>query len=783
MSRKSKVQSPKSQVQSRKSKICGLNFGLWTFNFRLLRVIALVTVILFTILWFLFPFPRQELRCYPAAIILLDRDGVPLRMKLGPNDTDCRLRYRPDGEKDWICKAIVAAEDQRFWRHGGIDPLALVRASWQNMTGRRVVSGASTLSTQVIRLIQPRRRTLLTKAVEMFRALQLERILDKRGILEQYLNRAPFGANLVGVEAASRRYFGKEPGDLSLAEAAVLAGMPQSPSRFRPDRYPARSRKRQAYVLDRMVALGMISASQRSEALAQPLIVKKDAYPFRAPHFCDLALDELQNGASLGRSGKRMIESGPSGEGAVVQTTLAPDFQQLAEDTLRRHAGRLQQERVFGGAIVIIEVKTGAVRALVGAPDYRDVPHAGQVNGALSPRSAGSTLKPFAYALALDHGWITPGRVLADVPRVFKDYTPVNFDGDFNGLVSARAALVMSLNIPAISLVEQEGVADFLATLHRLGLGSLKEKSASYGLGLALGNGSVRLIDLVNAYACLAREGRWQPFRVIESPSAVRPVEHRVFSVEATWLFAEMLSGEERSGDTTGHRADVRLPRVAWKTGTSSGFRDAWVVAFNPDYVVGVWLGNPDGQGSLALVGAKAAVPLMWDIFRGLNPANDGPWFRRPEGVKKRAVCALSGTPPGPQCPATVDDWFISGVSSAAPCPVHRLRQGAVVEVWPPEVEAFNKSCTPSETICQIRLISPISGASYRKLDGMIVGQCLPLKAAWDGGGPLFWFVDNLLVTNVQDAESASWPLVRGPHVVTVCSASGQSAKAEIVVE
>ncbi|MFA5203377.1 MAG: penicillin-binding protein 1C [Lentisphaeria bacterium] len=764
---------------------------------------ALAAVAALVLAWFLLPFPRERLARYPAATLLLDRDGAPLRLRLGPNDTDCRLRYQPDDDRDWIAKAVVAAEDQRFWRHHGVDPLALGRAVGQNLRGRRVVSGASTITTQVVRLVQPRRRTLATKAVELFRALQLERILDKPAILEQYLNRTPFGANLVGVEAASRRYFGKAPGDLSLAEAALLAGLPQSPSRLRPDRFPARARQRQAYVLDRMLACGFITAAQRAAAAAQPVVLRKDAYPFRAPHFCDLLLDERPQRQGQGR------------DAAVVRTTLDPALQRLAEEILRRRVEALHPENVFGGAVVILEVKTGAVRALVGAPDYRDAAHAGQVNGAAAPRSAGSTLKPFAYALAMDQGRITPASLLADVPRTFRDYAPVNFDGEFNGPVTARAALVRSLNIPALTLVEQEGVGEFLGVLQRLGLGTLKKSAAEYGLGLAIGNGPVRLLDLANAYACLARGGEWRPYRLCEA--TIGPESNKaagtgagrgagtgagpyIFSPAAAWLVAEMLSGEERAGDTTGHHADVRLPRVAWKTGTSSGFRDAWSVAFNPEYVVAVWLGNPDGRAAPALVGAKAAVPVMWEIVRGLYPANDAPWFTPPPGVVRRAVCAVSGAPPCPQCAATVEDWCIAGVSSARPCDLHRLqpvadpRTGgtrmAVVEAWPPELAAFLRARTAPVAAMEHRagggvprLISPAPGAVYRKLDDFAADQRLPLKGECAGGGLLYWFVDNQLVAAVPPAESASWPLVRGRHTVVCCTPAGRAATAEIRVE
>lgn len=730
--------------------------------------------------WVAFPFPVAELDRYPTATLLTDCEGNPLRMRLGPHDTDCRLATQPDRGHDWIRRALVAAEDRRFWSHPGVDPLALGRALYQNLRGRRVVSGASTLSTQVIRLMHPRRRTLVAKAIEMFRALQLERLLDKQAILEQYLNRAPFGANLIGIEAASRRYFGKAPADLSLAEAALLAGMPQSPTRFRPDRFPDRARKRQGYVLDRMLALGMITGAEHDAAVAQPIVVRRDAYPFQAPHFCDLLLESLPDATRT--------------TSARVITTLDRGLQRLAEGVLRRQAAERGHDGVFGGAVVILEVKTGAVRALVGSPDYRDAGHAGQVNGAVAPRSAGSTLKPFAYALALDQGRITPGRMLADVPRVFRDYTPVNFDGEFNGLVTARAALTRSLNGPALALVEEEGVDEFLHLLRRLGFATLDQPASTYGLGLALGNGSVRLLDLANAYACLARGGEWLPYRLREEEPGRAAV--RLFSAESSWLVAEMLGGDERAATTTGHRADVRLPRVAWKTGTSSGFRDAWVVGYNPDYVVAVWLGNADGHPSPSLVGATLAVPVMWEVMRGLYPANAAPWFATPAGIVTRRVCAASGMPAGLNCPATTDDRAIAGISASQPCTVHRLqsrvdgatgsRRVEVVEEWPREVAAYlqtRRAPVAAPGAVALRLVSPVEGTVCRKLEGFAREQKLPLKAEGQGSEPLYWFIDNRLVAQGTGGSPQSWPLERGRHVVVCCSASGHSARAGITVE
>ena len=720
------------------------------------------------------PFPSEELARCPAATLLTDRGGQPLRRLLGANHADCRPTYRPD-PSHWICKAVVAAEDKRFWRHCGVDPLAALRALGQNLIGLRRVSGASTLSTQVIRLAHPRPRTLAAKVLEAFRALQMERRLGKREILEQYLNRAPFGSNLVGIEAASRRYFAKGPAELSLAEAALLAGLPQSPSRLRPDRHPAPARARQAYVLGRMVAVGAISPRERDAALAQPIAVRAERAPFAAPHFCDWVA--LRAGAP------------PSG-GAPVRTTLDGALQQTVEATLARHAPALRSAGISGAAIVVLDVPRAAVRAWVGSPDFSDAARRGQVNAAAMPRSAGSTLKPFAYALAFERGIATPRKVYADVPMAFRDYAPGNFDGTFRGLVSARDALILSLNMPALSVEREVGQPLLHATLRRLGLGTLNRAPEFYGAGLVLGNGEVTLIDLANAYACLARGGEYRPCRALESEPPAAP--ERVFSAEAAWLVAEALGGEERAADATGHAADVRLPRMAWKTGTSSGFRDAWTLGYNPQCVIGVWIGNVDGSPSPELVGKRAA-PIVWEILRSLYPANDGPWFDRPAGVERREVCAVSGCPPGPHCPRTAEDWFVRGVSPFDPCGVHRRPpgpDGSLAERWPPEVEAFLGARhaladgAPAPAAAAVRITSPRAGSEYR-MTAPLAGQeqRLPLAAtAGRGAAPLHWFVNDRFVGTACAGAPLFWALQPGRYAIVCCDAAGRNDRCEISV-
>ena len=708
------------------------------------------------------PFPEESLSRLPASVVLTDRNGEPLRVKLGVGGMDCRPGYEPLPEH-WIAKAMVAAEDRRFWTHPGVDALAIARAIGQNLLFGRRISGASTLSTQVIRMMEPRDRTLATKAIEAFRALQLERRHGKREILAGYLNRAPFGGNIVGIEAAARRYFGKGAAQLSLAEAALLAGVPQSPSRGRPDRHPERAKRRQAYVLERMEACGFITAQEREEAWAQPVVARSGPYPFRAPHFCDW----------VGVPARAAADS-------TVRTTLDWEMQQVAEGILRR---RLRNRAADGGAIVVLDVKTGAVRALVGSPQYADG-RAGQVNGAVAARAAGSTLKPFAYAMALDRGLVTPATMLMDVPTRFRDFDPRNFSLEFRGWVSVRDALVASLNLPAIEVERRVGQERLYATLRELGLSTLSRPAARYGLGLVLGNAEVRLLELANAYACVARGGGWAPVRFVESaaPPATRPV----FSPEACWIVSDMLSGEERAMDTTGHAADVRLPPMAWKTGTSAGLRDAWTVAWNPDLVVGVWVGNPDGSSADELVGRKMATPIAWDLFRRIYPDNQGPWFARPAGVELRTVCAASGRTPGPNCARRIEDWGISKVSRHEPCALHR---GGPEAAWPAAVasilnrrEAPEPESPPAEAV---RIRTPARGSVYRWLPGLEVdAQRLALEAASDRAGEtLHWFVDDRPAGKSRPGEPLFWPLERGAHQIVCCSARGPSDRVQIAVE
>ena len=715
---------------------------------RWLAVVAGVTAAALAAAWRAFPFPVEKLGQFPSATYLLDREGRPMRVVLGPGDMiSDPVPLAAAG--DWAGKALVAVEDKRFFSHPGLDPLAIARAAAQNVAHGRVISGASTLSSQVIRLTEPRPRTLPAKAVEGWRALQMDARLTKAEILAQYLNRAPMGGALEGIAAASRAYFGKDPADLDLAEAALLMGLPQSPSRLRPTRHPDRALRRRHAVLERMAALGYITADEFRAADEAPVTVQARALPFAAPHFCELARTRL---ASAPR---------PAGTPHRVRTTIDPGLQALAEDALGRQAAERRERGVAGGAVVILEVASGAVRALVGSPDFHDAAAAGQVNGATALRSPGSALKPFAYALALDRGLYTPALRLDDAPIQFRDYCPRNYDGEFTGPVSVRQALSRSLNIPALATAQAVGLADFLALLRETGLTSLDRPAGAYGLSLVLGAAEVSLLELTAAYAALAYGGDWRPPRIWEE--AAVPVPRRVISPEAAYLVADILEGGERLMDLCGHVAEARAPRVAWKTGTSAGHRDAWTIAYNPEYAVGVWLGNPAGHGSPILVGAQVAAPIAYAVFRGLYPDGDGPWFACPPGIRRTAVCAETGRPAGPGCPATVEDLHIAGVSDPTSC----ARHAGIHRPRPPP-----------------RITSPVDGARYLLADGLPAGiQAIVLTADAGGTTDVHWFVNGVHLGAARADAPRPWALAPGPHKITCADPDGRAHSVHIRVE
>ena len=671
---------------------------------------------------------------YAGGVILRDDAGNVLRVSLGEGDTDCRPFYVASRD-DWIVKALVASEDGSFWSHHGVRPLSILRAACQNVFYGRRISGASTITMQAVRLIRPHPKTLWWKWKEAMMALKMERTKSKEWILSQYLNRAPYGSNLVGIEAAAQGWFGKGAKSLGLGEAAMLAGMVQAPSRFRPDRGYEKALKRRDYVLGRMQELGLATAAQVEGAKSVRPVICRAPRPFRCPYFCDWVMRSLGERAA-----------------GDVRTALNADVQLICENAVDAAAAK-------GGAsvaTVVMRVDTGEVVALACSGDYLGGAD-GQVNTALAPRPAGSTLKPFLAALGIEKGFVTPETRLADVPTAFKGYRPSNFDTKYRGDVTVRDALIQSLNIPFVRLLNRLGVESFGQQLRTLGFRNLGASDEAYGLGMAIGNVEVTLMELVSAYAVLARYGTTSDGT-------------RVFAPGTAYLVSDMLSGNERSAAALGHVADVAASRFAWKTGTSSAYRDAWTVLWNPDYVVGVWCGHKRGGfGDRTVVGAKAAAPVAWGVARQLYPQNDGPWFVEPGDVFRRKVCALTGRPASADCPATVEGTAVRGCSLSVLCDRHRRNaQGEVITV--------------TDKNSRLALTQPEDGATFKLVPGTL-NQKIVCQPTGNGEGRLWWFVDGSLKGESAGAAPFALEVVAGEHLITCTTGAGDFASASIRVE
>ena len=671
---------------------------------------------------------------YAGGVILRDDAGNVLRVSLGEGDTDCRPFYVASRD-DWIVKALVASEDGSFWSHHGVRPLSILRAACQNVFYGRRISGASTITMQAVRLIRPHPKTLWWKWKEAMMALKMERTKSKEWILSQYLNRAPYGSNLVGIEAAAQGWFGKGAKSLGLGEAAMLAGMVQAPSRFRPDRGYEKALKRRDYVLGRMQELGLATAAQVEGAKSVRPVICRAPRPFRCPYFCDWVMRSLGERAA-----------------GDVRTALNADVQLICENAVDAAAAK-------GGAsvaTVVMRVDTGEVVALACSGDYLGGAD-GQVNTALAPRPAGSTLKPFLTALGIEKGFVTPETRLADVPTAFKGYRPSNFDTKYRGDVTVRDALIQSLNIPFVRLLNRLGVESFGQQLRTLGFRNLGASDEAYGLGMAIGNVEVTLMELVSAYAVLARYGTTSDGT-------------RVFAPGTAYLVSDMLSGNERSAAALGHVADVAASRFAWKTGTSSAYRDAWTVLWNPDYVVGVWCGHKRGGfGDRTVVGAKAAAPVAWGVARQLYPQNDGPWFVEPGDVFRRKVCALTGRPASADCPATVEGTAVRGCSLSVLCDRHRRNaQGEVMTV--------------TDKNSRLALTQPEDGATFKLVPGTL-NQKIVCQPTGNGEGRLWWFVDGSLKGESAGAAPFALEVVAGEHLITCTTGAGDFASASIRVE
>ncbi|MBF8727142.1 peptidoglycan glycosyltransferase PbpC [Pseudomonas putida] len=762
------------------------------------RALVIGVVALMGLLWLSdriwpLPMPSDDL-----ARVVLAEDGTPL-WRFADADGVWRYPVSPEQVSPLYLQALLTYEDRWFYRHLGVNPMALVRAAWLNARGGRVVSGGSTLSMQVARLLDPHDRTVAGKLRQLWRTLQLEWHLSKREILQIYLDRAPFGGTLQGVAAASWAYLGKSPLHLTPSEAALLAVLPQAPSRLRPDRHPERAERARNKVLQRLAQYQVWPEQRLREAAEEPLVLAPRQEPALAPLLA------------------RRLNT--PGSPPLIRTTVDAGLQRRLEDLLLGWRARLPERT--SAAILVVDAQTMAVRAYLGSVDLTDARRFGHVDMVRALRSPGSTLKPFLYGLAMDDGLIHSESLLQDVPRRYGDYRPGNFSSGFSGPVSASSALALSLNLPAVQLLEAYGPKRFAAQLRMGGLPLTLPPLAEPNLSLILGGAGSRLEDLVGGYAALAREGRSAQVRL--QPQAPL-VEHRLMSPGAAWIIRRILSGQARP-DRDPHAELVRRPQLAWKTGTSYGFRDAWSIGVGPRYLIGVWIGRPDGTPVAGQFGLASAAPLMLQVHDLLSNRDsqrglEAPVQRTPANVGVAAICwplgqamsrqdgncrrqrfawTLDGTVP-PTLQAADQPLGLGlrehiwvndrGLRVDSNCPGAQAREVALwpapLEPWLPRAErraarlpAMDPTCPPQGPVSAppLAIVGIRSGDHLRR--PATSGEPLQMAvSALGGSGRRWWFLNGQPLGETQGQDSLMVRLPRaGQAELSALDESGETAR------
>lgn len=694
------------------------------------------------LLW-LFCLPRNLFKGTPYSTVVVDRDGQLLGARIA---ADGQWRFPPtETVPEKYATALIQFEDRGFRHHPGVSIKAIGRAIVQNIKGGHTVSGASTLSMQVIRLSRQRERTVWQKLTEMFMATRLETRYSKDEILALYASHAPFGGNVVGLEAAAWRYLGRDASDLSWAEAATFAVLPNAPSSINlSQNRPALLEKRNR-LLKRLKDRRFIDEYTYESALEEPLIGELHPLPSYCPHLVE--------------------EYNVTSRGKTVRTGIMLNLQRRVEESLKRWREDLAESGINDLCAIITDVRSGETIAYCGNADIEVKRPGAWVDIARSPRSTGSILKPLLYCAALQEGVILPSSLLPDVPTNFGGFSPKNFDLGYDGAVPTDEALARSLNIPNVWLLKQFGTARFVTTLKEMGISTLNRKPEEYGLSLILGGSEACLKDVVGAYAKKARNVDM-----------------------ATWYMLEAMAEVGRP-DQMNWRRVSSLRKVAWKTGTSYGSRDAWAVGITPDYVVGVWAGNAEGNSAPGLTGALTAGPVMFDLFN-LLPATG--WFEEPEDYIEVDVCPESGYLAGRDCPKKVKMKVPAGGKDARQCPWHREIKMEKWFVLPPLMEKYYRikhqeyRPVPREENADTEVMSfayPCDGAVLspaKQMDGTSPGvRCEIVHTRNDA--VVYWHLDNEYLGETANIHTMVIDLPSGFHRLTAVDDEGN--KKEVMVK
>ena len=695
-----------------------------------------------------------------GTLTLLDCRGREIAELASP---EARTQFPVTLEKTgpWLPRITVALEDRRFYKHRGIDWRAIAAACTRNVRSHHLVSGASTISQQLVKLATGRQqRSWAGKLYEAIIAWKLEHRWSKDRILAEYLNRSSYGNRRIGPEAAARAYFGKPARDLTLSESVFLAGLPQAPTRFNPWRHPEQANRKYSRSLARLVELGVITRDQQSLLARPPKIAHTDP-PRLAAHFVDA-----------------VVARNPGLRG-TVRTTLDLDLQATTERLVRSHLSALNRHDIRQAAVVVVENATGAIRAMVGSENYA----ASQINGATEPRSCGSTLKPFVYLDAIDKRLLTAASLLPDTPDAIRgeyaDYDPQNYNHHYLGPVRLREALGCSLNVPAVFALSRLGARPAFYQLQKWGF-DFPQGLADYGAGFVLGNAETRLVDLAGAYAGLARGGTAMRAKFL---TGEHQTVTRIASREATAIVIDILCDNDARQKSFGPRSPLAFEqRIAAKTGTSSGFRDAWTVGFDKEHTIAVWAGNFDGRPMRDTFAVRAATPLwaavIQELLRRDHPL-DPP--EENERLVHRDVCKATGLLPSRFSPAILNELFLAGTEPREDSADYFASDGKLLLP-----DAYGRWCVSRDNTIgahvrsDFRIVSPPPNAHY-EIDPVLPSsqQMVELTAAV--ASDVEWFVNNERIFPQQDSRFF-WQLARGEWKLRAVSRFG-SAEETVTVE
>ncbi|UKJ09129.1 penicillin-binding protein 1C [Solitalea lacus] len=766
--------------------------------------------ILIGLIWFRFFSLPDKLFNSPTCFVLEDNKGELLGATIA---SDGQWRF-PNNEivPEKFSKCIVAFEDKRFYHHLGIDPLAFGRAIEQNIKANSVVSGGSTITMQVVRLSRNKPRTISQKLIEMLLAFRLELSKSKKEILAIYAANAPFGTNVIGLEAASWRYYGRSADQLSWGEIAALAVLPNSPSLVHPGKNRKILETKRNRLLDKLLSENIIDKSTCELSKLEPLPDKPYALPRFAPHLLDRFVHDFKHQPQLFKETR-------------ILSTVQFELQQKVSDILNRHHIYFKANGVDNAAALVLDVETGNALAYVG--NIVNGISDNQVDVIPAPRSPGSTLKPLLYAAMLSEGDILPNTLIPDIPTQVAGYTPENYDLGYDGAVPASRALARSLNIPAVKMLQNYRYERFYDKLKQLGVTTLKQPSGHYGLSLILGGGENSMWELAGIYAGLARtlnhqsrdNGKYasedfhQPnyclVKTNMADNADNLRDHGVLDAGAIWSTFNAMEEVMRPGEEQLWQQFSSTQRIAWKTGTSFGFRDGWAIGLTPKYVVAVWAGNADGEGRPGLTGISMAAPVMFDIFR-LLPA--GNWFDAPyDKLRKIPICRLSGYKASKLCEMSDSVWVPKAGVNTQMCPYHQLihldqsgryRVNADCEspdkmktrawfVLPPSMEWYYKSknqyyqpLPPFKPDCvgateqgtAMDMIYPKNGSKIYvplEFDGS-KGKTIFSVAHRNAETAIFWHLDDKFIETTKSFHQVALNPKPGKHKLTLVDENGE---------